>query len=122
MLTWLFLLLFLAVALGAGWLAARSYMTGEPIAAFFSRPRVEPRLSVVEQTSVDNRRKLLLVRRDGVEHLIMTGGPVDVVIETGIGATTSTPPVRAKPDSESSVTATPVFGRAARTLGQVVNE
>ncbi len=26
----------------------------------------------------------MLVRRDNVEHLIMTGGPVDVVIETGI--------------------------------------
>ncbi len=26
----------------------------------------------------------MLIRRDNVEHLIMTGGPVDVVIETGI--------------------------------------
>ena len=130
MLTWFFLLLFLAIAVAAAGLAARSYMTGEPLAGFFSRPRAEPRLSVVEQTSVDNRRKLLLVRRDNVEHLIMTGGPVDVVIETGIGVSpsstvstaTASTALRSKIDGESSVTSQPVFGRQARTLGQVVNE
>jgi flagellar protein FliO/FliZ len=42
------------------------------------------RLGVVETASVDVHRKLILVRRDAVEHLIMTGGPVDVLIETGI--------------------------------------
>ena len=33
---------------------------------------------------MEGGRKLLLVRRDDVEHLILVGGPVDVVIETGI--------------------------------------
>jgi flagellar protein FliO/FliZ len=42
------------------------------------------RLGVVETASVDGHRKLILIRRDTVEHLIMTGGPVDVLIETGI--------------------------------------
>ena len=42
------------------------------------------RVGVVETASVDARRKLILIRRDTVEHLIMTGGPVDVLIETGI--------------------------------------
>jgi hypothetical protein len=41
-------------------------------------------LGVVETASVDGHRKLILIRRDTVEHLIMTGGPVDVLIETGI--------------------------------------
>lgn len=125
MVTWFFLLLFLAVAVVAGGLAARSYITGEPIGGIFLRPRAERRLSVVEQASVDNRRKLLLVRRDGVEHLIMTGGPVDLVIETGIAATATAPiPARiaTKTDSDGTVTTSPVFGRQARTLGQVVNE
>jgi hypothetical protein len=40
------------------------------------------RLGVVETASVDGHRKLILIRRDAVEHLIMTGGPVDVLIET----------------------------------------
>ncbi len=44
----------------------------------------ERRLGVVETASVDGRRKLLLIRRDDVEHLIMIGGPVDVLVETGI--------------------------------------
>ena len=39
---------------------------------------------MVESAAVDAYRKLILIRRDSVEHLIMTGGPVDVVIETGI--------------------------------------
>ena len=42
------------------------------------------RLGVVETASVDAQRKLILIRRDNIEHLIMTGGPVDVLIETGI--------------------------------------
>ncbi len=49
-------------------------------------PKPERRLSVTEQFNLDGRRRLILVRRDDVEHLIMTGGPVDMVIETGIGA------------------------------------
>ena len=47
------------------------------------RPR-EKRLGVVETASVDQKRRLLLVRRDDVEHLIIIGGPVDMVVETGI--------------------------------------
>jgi flagellar protein FliO/FliZ len=47
-------------------------------------PKPDRRLGVVEHASVDGKRRLILVRRDNVEHLIMTGGPVDVVIETGI--------------------------------------
>lgn len=120
MLTWFFLLLFLAIALVAGGLAVRSFMTGEPIAGKFFGPKPERRLAVVEQTSVDNRRKLLLVRRDGVEHLIMTGGPVDVVIETGIGAP---PAVRAIAKVDTEAAAQPaVFGRQPRSIKEAVNE
>jgi hypothetical protein len=46
----------------------------------------DKRIGAIETASVDSRRKLILIRRDNVEHLIMTGGPVDVVIETGIAA------------------------------------
>jgi hypothetical protein len=44
------------------------------------------RLGVVDQAAVDGRRRLILIRRDNVEHLVMTGGPIDIVIENGIGA------------------------------------
>ncbi len=46
------------------------------------RPR-EKRLGVVETAIVDQKR-LVLVRRDDVEHLIIVCGPVDMVVETGI--------------------------------------
>ncbi len=42
------------------------------------------RLAVSEAALVDKRRRLVLVRCDDREHLLMIGGPVDVVIETGI--------------------------------------
>ncbi|MGE0210241.1 MAG: hypothetical protein AB7S41_00935 [Parvibaculaceae bacterium] len=48
------------------------------------RARQGSRLSISEYQEVDKQRHLVLVRRDGVEHLLMIGGPQDVVIETGI--------------------------------------
>lgn len=42
------------------------------------------RLAVVDSLALDPKRQLLIVRRDNVEHLILTGGPHDVVVETGI--------------------------------------
>src|SRR5580704_5235928 len=44
----------------------------------------QPRLAVVDHASVDGRRRLLIIRRDNVEHLVMVGGPTDVVVETNI--------------------------------------
>jgi len=44
----------------------------------------QPRLSVTEYASIDARRRLLLVRRDNVEHLVMIGGPSDIVVEANI--------------------------------------
>lgn len=46
----------------------------------------ERRLNVVESATVDSRRKLFLIRRDDKEHLLLLGGPVDMLIETGIEA------------------------------------
>jgi flagellar protein FliO/FliZ len=43
-----------------------------------------PRLAVIEAGAVDGRRKLVLIRRDNVEHLIMIGGPTDIVVEPNI--------------------------------------
>ncbi|WHO71239.1 flagellar biosynthetic protein FliO [Rhizobium sp. BT03] len=44
----------------------------------------QPRLQVLDAAAVDTRRRLVLVRRDDVEHLIMIGGPSDIVIESRI--------------------------------------
>jgi hypothetical protein len=44
----------------------------------------EHRLLVLDAAAVDAKRRLVLIRRDDTEHLIMIGGPTDIVIETGI--------------------------------------
>jgi flagellar protein FliO/FliZ len=44
----------------------------------------QPRLAVIDAANVDARRKLVLIRRDNIEHLLMIGGPSDVVIEPNI--------------------------------------
>ncbi len=72
--------LLVALAFLAFWIARQS-LGFDGMKLFQSKPR---RLGLVETTAIDGRRRLLLIRRDNVEHLIMTGGPVDVVIETGI--------------------------------------
>ncbi|MFO1153850.1 MAG: flagellar biosynthetic protein FliO [Rhodospirillales bacterium] len=43
------------------------------------------RLAIVEVLAVDNRRRLVLIRRDHSEHLVLLGPSGDTVIETGAG-------------------------------------
>jgi flagellar biogenesis protein FliO len=79
----------------AAWLVRRFGSTRIDAAA---RGR-QPRLAVIDSAAVDGRRKLVIIRRDNVEHLLMIGGPSDVVVETNIvrGAAVATrdaPPVR----------------------------
>lgn len=53
------------------------------------------RLGIVEVLPIDNRRRLVLVKRDSQEHLLLIGGGADLVIEmntnpeTGNGEKTS---------------------------------
>jgi len=42
------------------------------------------RLAVMDATAVDSHRRLVLIRRDDIEHLILIGGPTDVVVERDI--------------------------------------
>lgn len=62
--------------------AFRAFFGGSSSSNFL-RAR-EKRLGVVETANVDGKRRLYLLRRDDVEHLLIVGGPVDLVIETGI--------------------------------------
>ena len=43
-----------------------------------------PRLGVVDVFALDGQRQLVIVRRDNVEHLLMIGGPNDLVVEPQI--------------------------------------
>jgi len=62
--------------------AVRRFGTGR-LGGAAARGR-QPRLAVIDYASVDGRRRLILVRRDNVEHLLMIGGPTDVVVEPNI--------------------------------------
>ena len=119
---WLFMLLLLGAAVVVGLWGYRAYFTGDTSLTWgnwFGEPP-EPRLSVTEQANVDGRRKLLLIRRDDVEHLIMTGGPVDMVIETNIAAPRMQE--RGAIVEEPAGRSPPVFSRQPRSFGQAVNE
>lgn len=84
-----------------GWISGRSPLPG-------ARNSARARLGVVEETNVDGKRRLVLVRRDNAEHLILTGGPNDLLIEGPIlrgparPGQTSRAPLAAKTDRRSA--------------------
>lgn len=71
----------LAVFAGILW-----FLRNRPVAPLLTRPAKErrKRLSVVDAAVVDTRRRVVLIRRDDVEHLVLIGGPTDLVIESGV--------------------------------------
>src|SRR5262245_66647589 len=62
-----------------------------------SRGRQPPRLAVIDTVFVEGRLRLVLIRRDNVEHLILIGGPTDVVIEQNIVRAVPVAPPREAP-------------------------
>src|SRR5438034_5310290 len=81
-LTFLFAFIVVLALIGvAAWLVRR-FATSR-LGANTQRGRM-PRLAVIDAAAVDGRRRLVLVRRDNVEHLLMIGGPTDIVVEPNI--------------------------------------
>lgn len=122
LLSWLFFFVFIAALIVVGGLLLRGYLTtgsvsGSITNTFFG-PKPEKRLEITDHANVDGRRRLILVRRDNVEHLIMIGGPVDVVVETGIGEGHKS----GSGKQGAEVVEAPVFSRAPRSIGQAVGE
>ncbi|WEX75927.1 flagellar biosynthetic protein FliO [Sinorhizobium numidicum] len=74
----------------------------------------QPRLAVLDAAAVDTRRRLVLVRRDDVEHLIMIGGPTDIVIESRIAPDEATPATQASARTapEQKTAGAPVAARS----------
>ena len=70
----------LALIVAASWLMRRLGY-GAMMPARTGKPR---RLAVVEVAQIDVRRRLVLIRRDGVEHLVLLGINNDLILETGI--------------------------------------
>lgn len=75
-------LLFVLGIIGVFALLARRFVPG---ARNINRRGVKRRLSVVEVIPVDTKRRLVLLKRDDTEHLVMLGPTGDTVIERNIG-------------------------------------
>jgi flagellar protein FliO/FliZ len=95
-LTFIFAFIAVLALLGAGaWLLRR--FAGNRLSTTTNRGR-GPRLAVIDAAAVDTRRRLVLVRRDNVEHLLMIGGPTDIVVEPNIvRATVARDPMAQRP-------------------------
>jgi flagellar protein FliO/FliZ len=72
------LLLVLAMVGGAGLAARRFGVPG------ITRAAADKRLTIVETLMVGPRQRLFIVRRDNVEHLVLSGPDGASVIEAGI--------------------------------------
>src|ERR1700759_3745707 len=89
-LTFIFVFVAVLALLGVVLWLVRRFATSR-LGANTNRGRM-PRLAVIDAAAVDGRRRLVLVRRDNIEHLLMIGGPSDFVVYSKTGRA---PPARA---------------------------
>lgn len=83
----------------------------------------EPRLMVLDAAAIDPKRRLVLIRRDAVEHLIMIGGPTDIVVESGIiDRSTAAAPSRSLSAEELAVPQPAAVPRAETRQAAPVSE
>jgi flagellar protein FliO/FliZ len=93
------LVLVVALIFALAWIAKRLGFGGRLATA-----RGKRRLGVQEVLSLDGKRRLVLLKRDGVEHLLLLGLNDDVVVETGI-----VPPADLSADPSTRSGAAPSF-------------
>ncbi|HEY4135727.1 MAG TPA: flagellar biosynthetic protein FliO [Alphaproteobacteria bacterium] len=80
-------LVFVLALIGAcAWAAKRFGLANRVGKSGFGARGRTARLGIVETMALDPRRKLMLVRRDGVEHLIVLGPTGETLVESGIAA------------------------------------
>jgi len=83
------LVIVLALIVALGWIARR-FGWG----ARFVAKSSERRLAVLEVLPMDGKRRLVLLRRDDTEHLVLLGVGRDLVIENGIAPGANPPAFR----------------------------
>ena len=83
----LVLVLVVGLILGLAWAVKRFGLTGA-LQGSLGRKR---RVTIVETAALDGRHRMVLVRRDDVEHLLLIGPNTSQVIERGIPVSTSDP-------------------------------
>lgn len=82
--TYLNFILSLVFVLGLIGVAAWAYRRLAGTNPLARRLGASNRLAVIEMRPIDARRKLVLVRRDGTEHLLLLGPTGETVVESGI--------------------------------------
>ena len=80
-LKFVFALLFVIGLIGAIALLAKKIGMGNRGPMHYSRKK---RLSIVETMQLDSKRRVILIRRENKDHLILLGGMTDLVIENDI--------------------------------------
>ncbi len=109
-----FALVFVIGLIGLITLVMRHYGLGGAIKLNARSRDGRRRIAVVDAVGVDARRRLILIRRDDVEHLVLLGAHDDILIERGII------PPKAEENSEDTdnlpETATNPFQAVVRTL------
>ena len=77
----LVLVLVIGLILGLAWVMKR-FGLGNALQGSLGRSK--RRLNIVESTALDGRHRIVLVRRDDVEHLVLVGPNTSQVIERSI--------------------------------------
>ena len=91
-------LVFVLGLIGLVALLMRIYGPGSAMHSIQRRAKGKPRrLEIVDGMSLDARRKLILVRRDSTEHLILLSAHQDLLVESGI----TSPPLANTSESNS---------------------
>ncbi|MFQ5535686.1 MAG: flagellar biosynthetic protein FliO [Sphingomonadales bacterium] len=72
---------------GAAWVGRRFGLTARATA----RGSSTRRLAVVEVLAIDAKRRLVLIKRDATEHLLLLGATGETVVERNIGPSDSSP-------------------------------
>ena len=98
-------LVFVIGLIGVAAAIARRLGLGFPAAAM--KKSANRRLSVVEAAPLDGRRRMVLIRRDDTEHLIVLGPNSEVVVESGIRVTAA--PAALSSSSRPSGSSRPSF-------------
>ncbi len=115
--------LFVIVVLGllalAFWLLRR--VGGGRLGSDATRGR-QLRLAVIDQATVDSRRRLVLIRRDNVEHLLIIGGPSDVVVEQNIVRAATAQRETGRPEPAPSGAPAPRMARTADPLAELADQ
>jgi flagellar protein FliO/FliZ len=83
----------LALLAAFAWLVRRYGVGGRPVSG------AKRRLAIVEVAPLDSKRRLILLRRDQTEHLVLLGPDSALLIESGV---TAPPPPSSPPSSSAS--------------------